>query len=144
VKESMRRHMMAVLAIPKIATQATQLRGYDIPKGTMVIFHAGALALDEAIWGDPMAFRPERFLDTDRTPSEIKCAYMPFGAGRRSCPGSSMGLLHLHLLLANLLYAFEWGPEAPGKPVDFTEKFRMVVTMMTRLRATITPRSHHL
>ncbi|KAG0558619.1 hypothetical protein KC19_10G041300 [Ceratodon purpureus] len=142
VKESMRLHMMAVLAIPKIATQETKLRGYDIPKGTMVIFHAGALALDEDIWADPMEFRPERFINADRTPREMKCAYMPFGAGRRSCPGSSMGMLHLHLLLANLLYAFEWGPEAPGKPVDFTEKFRMVVTMKTRLRATITPRSH--
>ena len=140
VKESMRRHMMAVLAIPKIATQGTKLRGYDIPKGTMVVFHAGALALDDEVWGDPMVFRPERFLHG--AAKDSKSAYMPFGAGRRSCPGSSMGLLHLHLLLANLLYAFEWGPESPGKPVDFAEKFRMVVTMKTRLRATITPRSH--
>ena len=140
VKESMRRHMMAVLAIPKIATQGTKLRGYDIPKGTMVVFHAGALALDDEVWGDPTVFRPERFLHG--AAKDSKSAYMPFGAGRRSCPGSSMGLLHLHLRLANLLYAFEWGPESPGKPVDFAEKFRMVVTMKTRLRATITPRSH--
>lgn len=138
VKESMRRHMMAVLAIPKIATSATKVRGYDIPKGTMVVFHAGALALDEEIWGDPMAFRPERFEGLEK--GGVK-GYMPFGAGRRSCPGSSMGMLHLHLLLANLLYAFEWGPEAVGKPVDFSEKFRMVVTMKTRLRASITERS---
>lgn len=117
-----------------------QLLGYDIPKGTMVIFHAGALALDEEIWSDPFEFRPERFMNLDK--KEKTKGYMPFGAGRRSCPGSSMGLLHLHLLLANLLYAFEWSPEQPGKKVDFSEKFQMVVTMKTRLQATITERSH--
>lgn len=105
----------------------------------MVIFHAGALALDEEIWSDPFEFRPERFMNLEKRETK---GYMPFGAGRRSCPGSSMGLLHLHLLLANLLYAFEWGPEVAGKAVDFTEKFRMVVTMKTRLRASITERSH--
>jgi cytochrome P450 len=150
VKESMRRHMMTVLAIPKITAEDCKLRGYDIPKGTMVIFHAGSLALDREIWKDPMEFRPDRFLVSKSDSNsklapvdhEHKYAFMPFGAGRRSCPGAGMGLLHLHLLLANLLYAYEWLPEAAGKPVDFTEKFRMVVTMKNPLRATIKKRVH--
>ncbi|XP_024385389.1 cytochrome P450 77A1 [Physcomitrium patens] len=142
VKESMRRHMMAVLAIPRIASRDCKLRGYDIPKGTMVVLHAGALALNEEIWSDPLEFRPERFLNLDNEATHMhKMAFLPFGVGRRSCPGASMGLLHLHMLLANLIYRFEWGPESPGQPVDFSEKFRMVVTMKSRLRATITERS---
>ncbi|XP_024403148.1 cytochrome P450 77A1 [Physcomitrium patens] len=147
VKESMRRHMMTPLAIPKLAAQDCKLSGYDIPKGTMVVFHAGALAMDDDIWTDPLNFRPERFLaGTGSSNAPVtqthKHAFMPFGAGRRSCPGAAMGFLHLHHLFANLIYAFEWGPESPRKAVDFTEKFRMVVTMKNPLRATIKERTH--
>ena len=63
---------------------------------------------------------------------------MPFGAGRRVCPGIALSLLHLEFFVANLVRELEW-KEVPGEPVDFTERQEMSLVMKRPLRAIVVP-----
>jgi cytochrome P450 len=108
-----------------------------------VNFAVGDIGLDEEVWDAPSEFRPERFLpggegeDVDLTGSkEIKM--MPFGAGRRVCPGMALALLHLEYFVANLVREFEWR-EADGEEVDLTEKLEFTVVMKRPLKARAVP-----
>ncbi|RVW78719.1 Cytochrome P450 89A9 [Vitis vinifera] len=114
--------------------------------------HSGPLSSEMAcnpkVWEDPMEFKPERFLDSnnngetfDITGSrEIKM--MPFGAGRRICPGYGLGMLHLEYFVANLVWKFEW--KAVGEDgVDLSERplvSLLPTTMKNPLQARISPR----
>lgn len=132
VLEGLRRHPAGHFVLPPHSvTQDTFLKGYLIPKDATVNFRIMEMGLDPEIWGNPEEFRPERFLmisgkgeaGFDITGSrEIKM--MPFGAGRRFCPGYTLGLLHLEYFLANMVWKFEW-KAAEGDEVDLSEKGRV-------------------
>ncbi|KAF2306755.1 hypothetical protein GH714_021161 [Hevea brasiliensis] len=97
---------------------------------------------DPKVWEDPMAFRPERFMDSeemfDITGSrEIKM--MPFGVGRRMCPGYALALLHLEYFVANLVWNFEW-KAVDGDDIDLSEKQEFTMVMKNPLQALISPR----
>ncbi|TVU25423.1 hypothetical protein EJB05_27918, partial [Eragrostis curvula] len=99
-----------------------------------------AISHDEAIWGDPWVFRPERFMeggeDVSVLGSDLRLA--PFRSGRRVCPGRVMGLATMHLWLARLLREFEWAPAA--QPVKLTECLRLSMEMKKRLVCRAVPR----
>ncbi|OEL26425.1 Cytochrome P450 89A2 [Dichanthelium oligosanthes] len=112
---------------------ATTLEGFSVPRQASVNFTLAGMALDEAVWPDAKRFRPERFLpggegeDVDLTGSkEIKM--MPFGAGRRVCPGIGLPLLHLEYFVLSLVRELEW-KEVPGEPVELTERLQMSLVM---------------
>ncbi|KAL6885462.1 hypothetical protein ACP4OV_010241 [Aristida adscensionis] len=114
--------------------------------GTKVTFVLGDIGRDGEVWTNPGEFRPERFLAGGEGegvglvpgPKEIKM--MPFGAGRRYCPGAVMGMTHVKCFLAALLREFEWPP--PGDAgVDMAEHDGFFKSMKTPLRARITPRN---
>ena len=95
-------------------------------------------------WSDPFEFKPERFTEggegeaIDLTGTkEIKM--MPFGAGRRICPGMALALMHLEYFVANLVNEFEW-KELDEEKVDLTEKLEFTVIMKKPLRAHVVPR----
>ena len=98
---------------------------------------------DPKVWEDPLAFKPERFLNGggeafDITGSrEIKM--MPFGAGRRMCPGSGLATLHLEYFVANLVWNFDW-KAVEGDEVDLTEQQEFIVVMKNPLKAQLSPR----
>ncbi|KAL6531115.1 hypothetical protein OROHE_014184 [Orobanche hederae] len=108
------------------------------------------LGWDPNVWENPMEFKPERFLNTpdknlvdhqgDRDGCrEIKM--MPFSAGRRICPGSSLALLHLEYFVANLVWFFKWVPvDEDTNSVDLSEKQEFTVVMKNPLQARIFPR----
>ncbi|PUZ50123.1 hypothetical protein GQ55_6G034900 [Panicum hallii var. hallii] len=148
VLEGLRRHPPGHFVLPHAAVPtATEdsggatLEGFRVPRHASVNFTVAAMGLDEAVWPDARRFRPERFLpggegaNVDLTGGkEIKM--MPFGAGRRICPGMALALLHLEWFVASLVAEFEWR-ELCGKPVEFSEKQELSVVMRRRLRASV-------
>jgi len=129
VKEVLRLHPAAPLLIPRECRQKCEISGYEIPVKTRVIVNAWAIERDPKYWTEPESFIPERFLDS---PIDFKGAnfeYIPFGAGRRICPGMSFGLINVELPLAMLLYHFDWKLPNGTKheDLDMTESLGVTV-----------------
>ncbi|RLN39055.1 hypothetical protein C2845_PM01G46440 [Panicum miliaceum] len=145
VLEGLRRHPPGYLVLPHAPAEDMELGGYMIPKGTTVNFLVADMSMDEQAWERPMQFVPERFLPggdgegTDITGTrEIRM--MPFGAGRRICPGLNVATLHLEYFVANLVRVFQWR-EKEGEEVDVDgEKAEFTVVMANPLRARLVPR----
>jgi cytochrome P450 len=145
VLEGLRRHPPAHFLLSHAAVEETSLDGHRVPAATSVNFSVADVSMDETVWDRPEEFKPERFVNggegagVDLTGSrEIKM--MPFGVGRRICPGLGLALLHLEYFVANLVLEFEWGSVA-GVGVDLTERPEFTVTMERPLRARVTPRA---
>ncbi|KAM0945597.1 putative cytochrome P450 [Dioscorea sansibarensis] len=133
VLEGLRRHPPGHFLLPHSVTEDVMLNGYVIPKGSEVNFTVAEIGTDEDIWKKPMEFRPERFMDggegegADLTgKGEVKM--IPFGIGRRICPGLGLGLLHLEYFIANLINKFEW-KAANSEEIEFSEKMKFTVVM---------------
>ncbi|CAN1819138.1 Cytochrome P450 83B1 [Linum perenne] len=109
VKETMRLQPAVPFLIPRESTQSCNLGGYVIPAKTVVYINTWAIGRDPEAWGEnPEEFKPERFLGKSTDVKGLDFELIPFGAGRRICPGIHMGLSTVELSLANLLYAFDW------------------------------------
>ncbi|KAH9657781.1 cytochrome P450 superfamily protein [Citrus sinensis] len=126
ILEGLKRHPPGHFVLPHAVTEDFVLDDkYVIPKDGSVNFMVADMGWDPKVWEDPMAFKLERFLndhdqDFDITGGrEIKM--MPFGAGRRICPGFGLAMLHLEYFVANLVWNFEW-KAVDGDEVDWTEK----------------------
>ncbi|KAL7141996.1 hypothetical protein ABFS83_08G092600 [Erythranthe nasuta] len=143
VKETMRLHPAAPLGGLREFTEDTTVGGYLVPKGTWLIVNAWKLHRDPHVWGDDvMDFRPERFLSGPHMNVDIRgqdFELIPFGAGRRSCPGISFGLHMLHLVLASLLQAFDLSTVS-NEIVDMTESVGLTNSKATPLDVLVAPR----
>ncbi|KAK9914267.1 hypothetical protein M0R45_038056 [Rubus argutus] len=143
ILEGLRRHPPAHFVLPHSVTHDFVLDGHVVPKNGTVNFMVADMGWDPQVWEDPMAFKPERFLNAgdqgfDLTGSrEIKM--MPFGVGRRICPGSALAVLHLEYFVANLVWKFEWRA-VEGDDVDLSEKQEFTMVMKNPLKAHISPR----
>ena len=142
ILEGLRRHPPGHFVLPHAVTEDITLEGYVIPKKGSVNFMVSHMNWNPKIWEDPMEFRPERFLMNnnngeafDITGSrEIKM--MPFGAGRRICPGYGLAMLHLEYFVANLVWNFEW-KAVEGDEVDLSEKQELTTVMKNPLQVLI-------
>ncbi|KAJ6867975.1 cytochrome P450 89A2-like [Populus alba x Populus x berolinensis] len=147
ILEGLRRHSPAHLLVPHAVTEDFVLNNeYLIPKNAAINFLVAEMGWDPKVWEDPMAFKPERFLDHengitkefDITGSrEIKM--MPFGAGRRICPGYHLSMLLLEFYVANLVWKYEW-KAVDGSDVDLSEKIENTMTMRNPLQVHLSPR----
>ncbi|XBI22313.1 hypothetical protein VPH35_063343 [Triticum aestivum] len=108
VKESMRMHPIVPLLIPRMAREDATIDGYDVPKGARVLINVWAMGRDPELWDAPEDFMPERFLGSKMGVIGQDLELLPFGTGRRMCPGYNLGLKVVHLSLANLLHGFTW------------------------------------
>jgi len=108
IKETLRLHLPAPLLIPRETNKKCMLDGYEIPAKTLLYVNAWAIHRDPKAWKDPEEFIPERFLNCDIDLYGQDFEFIPFGAGRRLCPGMNMAFAALDLILANLLYSFDW------------------------------------
>ncbi|MCO5584095.1 hypothetical protein L7F22_038018 [Adiantum nelumboides] len=125
VKETMRVHPVAPILL-HMTSQQCQLCDFDIPSNTHVYVNIWAIGRDPTIWDRPLEFRPERFLDCDVDVRGQHFELLPFGSGRRGCPGLTLGLGNVHIMLANLIQVFDWNIEnAP----NLSEKFGIVLTL---------------
>ncbi|CAN6237369.1 unnamed protein product [Urochloa humidicola] len=142
IKETLRLHPPAPLLLPRRCGSPCRVLGFDVPEGTMVIVNAWAIGRDPAHWEEPDEFVPERFDDSGRDFRGLDFEFIPFGAGRRMCPGMAFGLAHIELALAALLFHFDW--ELPGgiaaEEMDMTEAFGITTQLRSDLVVAAVPR----
>ncbi|KAL0460455.1 UNVERIFIED_CONTAM: Xanthotoxin 5-hydroxylase CYP82C2 [Sesamum latifolium] len=141
IKEALRLYPPGPLAAPHEATEDCCVGGYHTPKGTRVMFNLWKLHRDPRMWEEPDNFVPERFLtshaEVDFTGQNYE--FIPFGSGRRSCPGITFAMQVAHLTLARLLQGFDLITQS-NVPVDMTEGLRVNLPKATPLKVVITPR----
>lgn len=139
VKEGMRLYPAAPLLVPHRAMEDCIVGGYTIPKDTVLYANAWKIHRDPRVWPDPERFSPERFLEGSGNDPSRHFGFIPFGIGRRSCPGISYALKVTHLTVARLLQGFEIA--TPGNlPVDMSEGQAITLPRATPLEVHITPR----
>ncbi|XP_030521471.1 cytochrome P450 CYP82D47-like [Rhodamnia argentea] len=141
VKETLRLHPPGPLGGPHISTEDCIINGHYVPKGTRLIFNIWKIHTDSRSWPEPMKFRPERFLNSqkDVDVKGLNFEYLPFGGGRRACPGMSFALQSTHSMLARFLHAFE--VSTPNNlPVDMSEGLGITVEKATPLEVMLAPR----
>ena len=129
VKETLRFHAPVPLLIPRECGERCKLNGYDIPIKTKLIVNAWAIGRDPKYWTEAEKFYPERFLDSSIDYKGTNFEYIPFGAGKRICPGITFGMANVELPLALYLYHFDWKlPNGmKNEELDMTEVFGIIV-----------------
>lgn len=137
IKETFRLHPVVPLLLPRKAEIDVEIGGFTIPKGAQIMVNAWAIGRDEGIWEDPYSFKPERFLGSEIDVRGRSFELIPFGAGRRICPGLPLALRMLPLMLGTLIHSFDWKLENGLKPkdVDMNDKFGITLEMAKPLRA---------
>ncbi|KAK9066701.1 hypothetical protein SSX86_014024 [Deinandra increscens subsp. villosa] len=142
VKETLRLYPAGRLGGTRQFSEDCTVAGYHVPKGTWLMVNLFKLQQDPEIWSNPSEFRPERFLDEDHKHVDVKGAHfdlIPFGAGRRSCPGTALALQLLHLVLATFLQHFDVSTPG-GAKVDMTETTGLTNAKASPLEVLISPR----
>ena len=141
VKETLRLYPPAPLSGPRELSEDCIIGGYHVPKGTRLITNIWKIHIDPRIWSDPLAFEPERFLTTHKDVDLRGKSFelIPFGSGRRVCPGISFGLQMVHLALASFLHMYDISTPS-NAPVDMTESPGLTNLKATPLEVLITPR----
>lgn len=128
VKETLRLHSPIPLLVPHMNLEEAKLGGYTIPKGSKVVVNAWWLQNNPEMWRDPEEFRPERFLEeetqVDATVGggKVDFKFLPFGVGRRSCPGIILALPILGLIVGKLVKDFELVTPPGVDKLDVSEK----------------------
>ncbi|MQL98494.1 hypothetical protein Taro_031201 [Colocasia esculenta] len=127
VKETLRLHTPIPLLVPHMNLEQAKLGGFDIPKESKVVVNAWWLANNPAWWKNPSEFRPDRFLNEENETEalvggKVDFRFLPFGVGRRSCPGIILALPLLGLIVGKLVGSFEILPPPGQDKVDVREK----------------------
>ncbi|MCO5550291.1 hypothetical protein L7F22_066034 [Adiantum nelumboides] len=138
-KESMRLHPVAPFLIPREAMQECIIGGFKIRRGTHIYVNTLAIGRDSSVWESPLEFIPERFEKKNIDIKGQNFDFLPFGMGRRRCPGWALGISNIHLMLATLVQGFTWHC-VDGTTLDMSEKFGLTVDMAKSLHAIATPR----
>ncbi|KAG8049542.1 hypothetical protein GUJ93_ZPchr0009g805 [Zizania palustris] len=121
IKEALRLHPPAPLLVPRESIDACELDGYTIPAKSRVVINAWAIGRDGKYWEDADEFKPERFEDGAIDFMGSNYEFIPFGSGRRMCPGFNYGLASMELMLTGLLYHFDWSLPEGVNEVDMEE-----------------------
>ncbi|CAN8254648.1 unnamed protein product [Cochlearia groenlandica] len=108
IQETFRLHPPAPLLLPRLTMSDIKIQGYNIPKNTMIQINTYAIGRDPKCWDKHDEFVPERFVDSNVEYKGQSFELLPFGAGRRICPGMATGMTIVELGLLNLLYFFDW------------------------------------
>ena len=135
VKETFRLHPVSPLLIPHAAVEDCVVNGFDIPQKSRIFINVWAIGRDPNAWTDPEEFVPERFVGSSVSMRGRDFQLIPFGSGRRMCPGLQLGLIIVKLVVAQLVHGFDW--ELPNgmlpSELDMVEVFGLT-----------TPRANHL
>ncbi|KAH6808199.1 hypothetical protein C2S51_029307 [Perilla frutescens var. frutescens] len=137
VKETLRLHPLAPLLIPHESMEDCEVEGFHIPKKSRIMVNVWAIGRDPNVWPDPESFTPERFIGRNIDLSGHDFQLIPFGSGRRGCPGLQLGLTLVKLVLAQLVHCFDWKLPEGMQPsdVDMSERFGLVTARANHLMA---------
>ncbi|ESR41346.1 hypothetical protein CICLE_v10027086mg [Citrus x clementina] len=141
LKETMRLYPAAPLLLPHQSMEDCTISGYHVPAGTQLFVNAWKVHHDPKVWKEPCKFLPERFLTThkDIDLRGQNFELIPFGSGRRICPGISFAFQVMPLILASLLHGFDLATPL-DEPVDMEEAKSLTITRATPLKVLLTPR----
>nr|GMD80212.1 cytochrome P450 CYP82D47-like [Ipomoea batatas] len=141
VKETLRLYPPSPLLLPHESIDDCMVSGYYIQKGTRILVNVSKIHRDPDFWSNPNVFRPERFL-SEHKEIDVRGNHfelIPFGSGRRMCPGISLGLQVVELTLASLIHGFDL-KRISDEPIDMTEGIGLTNMKATPLYALFTPR----
>ena len=130
ISETFRLFPAGPLLVPHKASDHCQVEGFDIPKGTMLLINAWAIHRDPQAWDDPTSFKPERFNNGEN----VNYKLLPFGLGRRACPGTGLANRVIGLTLGLLIQCFEW-KRVSEKEVDMVEGLGLTMPKAVPLEA---------
>ncbi|XVF12873.1 hypothetical protein REPUB_Repub08aG0157400 [Reevesia pubescens] len=145
VKEVLRLHPPGpLLSWARLAITDTSIDGYLVPAGTTAMVNMWAITRDPDVWVDSLKFMPERFVSKDSADVEFSVLgsdlrLAPFGSGRRTCPGKTLGLATVTFWVGSLLHDFQW-VQSDDNPVDLTEMLRLSCEMANPLKVKVHPR----
>ncbi|KAL9254910.1 Cytochrome P450 81Q32-like protein [Drosera capensis] len=142
LSETLRLYPAAPLLVPHLSSSPSSISGYHVDANTILLVNAWAIHRSEESWTDALVFRPERWND-EQEDGELALAsgfrYLPFGVGRRTCPGSGLAMREIMLGLGRLVQGFEW--ERVGEElVSLEEEGGLVMAKKEPLVAVCTPR----
>ncbi|ONH97577.1 hypothetical protein PRUPE_7G198100 [Prunus persica] len=142
MKETMRKHPVVAMLPPHLALEDCNVAGYDICKGTLVFVNTWSMGRDPTLWDAPDEFRPERFIGKAIDVKGQSFEFLPFGSGRRMCPGYSLGLKVIRSCLANMLHGFNWKLSENVKKEDLSmeEVYGLLTPRKFPLVAVVEPR----
>ncbi|CAN6918986.1 unnamed protein product [Brassica oleracea] len=144
IKETFRLHPAAPLLVPRETMSHVKINGYDIPPKTQIHLNVWAIGRDPKRWTDPEEFIPERFVNSSVDFRGQHFDLLPFGSGRRSCPGMPMAVASVELGLLSLLYFFDWAlPEGmvSEEHIDMEEAGNL--TIVKKQPLLLVPVRHH-
>ncbi|KAJ4888321.1 Cytochrome P450 71B4 [Raphanus sativus] len=141
IKETLRLHPAAPLLLPRETMSQIKIQGYNIPPKTFLVVNTWSIGRDPKHWEDPEEFIPERFIDSPVDYKGQSFEMLPFGSGRRMCPGMASAIATIELGLLNLLYYFDWGLPEEGKYMDMEEDGNITVVKKVPLK--LLPILHH-
>nr|CAB3477602.1 unnamed protein product [Digitaria exilis] len=138
VKETLRLHPPSPLLLPWVSLEDCDIESFHVPAGTSELVNVWAIGRDPKEWDAAEEFMPERFIQN----GEVKgidfrgkdFQLLPFGSGRRMCPGINFALASIELMLANLIYHFDWKLPKGVDKIDMTEVFLLTVSRKEKLR----------
>ncbi|XP_019081764.1 geraniol 8-hydroxylase-like [Vitis vinifera] len=137
VKETFRLHPAVPFLLPRRVEEDTDIQGFTVPKNAQVLVNAWAIGRDPNTWENPNSFVPERFLGLDMDVKGQNFELIPFGAGRRICPGLPLAIRMVHLMLASLIHSYDWKLEDGVTPenMNMEESFGLSLQKAQPLQA---------
>lgn len=118
ISETLRLYPAGPLLLPHMSHRNCTLQGYDVPSNTMLFVNAWAMHRDPQLWDDAGKFKPERFEGAHGEPYSSK--FLPFGLGRRACPGMGLANRVVGFALGCMIQCFEW-KRVNDEEIDMTE-----------------------
>ncbi|KAK9056233.1 hypothetical protein SSX86_027323 [Deinandra increscens subsp. villosa] len=137
IKETLRLHPPVPFLVPHQAICDTEIHGYMVPKNAQVLCNVWAMGRDSKFWSCPETFLPERFLEVKIDYKGQDFEFIPFGAGRRICPGLNLAHRMLHIMLGSLILKFDWklGGNISAQDIDMDERFGFTLQKSAPLKA---------
>ncbi|KAK9076728.1 hypothetical protein SSX86_005062 [Deinandra increscens subsp. villosa] len=139
IKETMRLHLSVPLLVPHKTETEVKLGKYTVPKNTQILVNAWAIARDPRHWENPIRFEPERFLGKELDYKGQHFNFIPFGSGRRMCPGIPLAHRVVSLMVASFVYHFDWKLPHVREEMDMNDTFGLTLVRATPLVATPIP-----